>query len=493
MKQAFYSLIILTAMIPSLSFAYQGSELALFTPWKYIDQELKTFFSSQSLTNEQELGDFDVTFDPLTWHLKGVEVRAQANYQSGPVTENSYQLSASNMKIIFSLQSMSVDQVIQKVINGAIVNVHVQATCGPIILTQPSAQISGELGFQASGQTVTTEINQFGLSWAPDSWSISTVICSGPGGFDDELREQLVQQLQTADGVKSFISQALEEKIQSEVGSFLDTLIKPQAIPASGSTTPLTIQLRDLQTFPQGALATGAIVWSGNPDEQNILPLKLDQLPSQVAASSQPVIVTPTEGWSDLISAQLNAAPLELSYSLNQNSSFQNVLDCWLLKLFLWPDLLHYSSQSPFQVVVQTPQDLGLRWNNNGSATFQTSTTGFVTSVRSRRQWVYLLLSGSFQGTATPAIQDGNFSLKIATTTSKLGLKFGTEYVKYFAPSTFIASTIQKSVQSYLSNGISFQTALPSFDLGSFGTAKFQAWQGIGDGLILTPLELVHR
>jgi hypothetical protein len=169
------------------------------------------------------------------------------------------------------------------------------------------------------------------------------------------------------------------------------------------------------------------------------------------------------------------------------------ILRCWLLKLFLWPDLFHYSSSSPFLVVVQTPQDLGLQWDNNGSARFNVATTGFVTSIRQKKQWRYLLLSGQFEGTATPAIQSGNLSLGIRTTNSNLNLKFGPDYVKAFSPNTSISGSIKKTVQNYLASGISFQTTLPCFDLGAFGTAKFQGWQGIESGLIMTPLELVHR
>lgn len=485
-----YSLIISSFLLPSMAFCFGGAQVGLFTPWSFVDQKLQQFFSSSSVQGIQQLGDFDVTFDPLTWHISQAQVQASARYQSGPLTPQSYDLATTNMNIVLTVQKMSVDQVIQKIINGTIVNIHVQATCGPFTLSQPAAEVYGQLGFQIAGSEVQTKINRFDVSWAPGSWSISDVPCTGPSGFDVTLKEQLIEQLKSGDTVQSFIPQALSEEIQRQVGAVLTELAKPHALPVSQSATPLTLDLQSLQASDAGILAIGDLVWSGNPDETDIRPLPVEAMPSAITESTAPVVISETATWNDLIQAQLKAGPPLIEIHLNQIKSFQRILDCRLLQLFLWPDLFHFKKYSRFDLEIQNPKGLGLQWQNNGSAILDVAASGWIESIRAGKLWKYLEMQGKFHGSATPQVTDGRLHLQINSTQSSIAVQFDRDYVKAFSPNQHLSASIQKNIKGYLASGISYDTDLPQFDLGPFGFARFNRWNSVAPGWIGIPLSV---
>ena len=153
----------------------------------------------------------------------------------------------------------------------------------------------------------------------------------------------------------------------------------------------------------------------------------------------------------------------------------------------------HYKKNSPFQLEIQNPKTLGLKWQSNGTAMFHVMASGWVNSTRAGRFWKYLEMQGKFQGTATPQVSNGHLNLQIASTQASLAVQFDRDYVKEFSPNTYLSSSIQKNIQSYLASGISYATDLPEFDLGPFGIAKFNGWKAAGQDLIAIPLKLVAK
>jgi hypothetical protein len=175
---------------------------------------------------------------------------------------------------------------------------------------------------------------------------------------------------------------------------------------------------------------------------------------------------------------------------LNQLPSFQRILDCRLLQLFLWPDLFHFQKNSRFDLEIQNPKALGLQWQSNGSALFDVFVSGWIESSRAGKLWKYLEMQGKFHGTATAQVAGGHFHLQIVGTQSSMAMQFDRDYVKAFAPNQHLGSSIQKNIRSYLASGISYETDLPQFDLGPFGIAKFNGWKSVAPGLIVIPLSI---
>ncbi len=468
-----------------------GTGVALYTPWPFFQESLRKMLSSYSTTAQQSVPDQLWKSHSLDWHISGISWSTQSAFKVGNKTANSYHLFSKNLKMAITVNKVWVDQIIQRVINGVTLNVHVQAQCEPIQLHQSNAEASATVIYDFSEQAIATQIADLQLHWPAGSWAISTIKCQGPAGLDQQLQDELENELKTAEPLLPTLQAGLEQTLQTNVNLLVQKLKLPTALTVPGAPLPLLLTFKNFQSMPSGLLVFGNLNWAGNNVGQ-MTPLPLTRVPTQIKDSHVPVILTPTEGWSELIRAELAAAPPSQRLSLNQLPAFQSLLSHRLQQFFAWPDLLKYKKNDPFSAVIQSPTLGKLQWTTTGTLAMELKTSAWIQSVRAGQKWNYLHATTQGSASFIPQLSEGVFKIKAQALPTNLTYTFGEDYIKTFQPSTRISSSVTTKLSQMLQAPLLLSVQLPTLELGPTGTARFNGWQALPDDLIAIPLKVIQ-
>ena len=468
---------------------YQGTEALLFTPWSVFTKSLQSFARPQK-TFQQNLTDDTWKIGQFNWRLSGAQWKIVSDFDSSSPSNTQFALQSKSLAITAHVQQASIDQIIDQVVDGVIFHIHVKASCGPIDLSQSTAQVQARLSYQFGPQNISTHMDQFNLLWAPSSWSISPFTCVGPSGIDQAIQQQLAAQLQTADGIQPWIQNLVSNYIQTEVNSDIDLLRAPKTLPLPAGSAPVQLTFANFETNDQGVLTHAQLIWDTKKVNPKFRPLTLTAIPASVSMQNASLFL-PQDGISDLLNAQLQARPLWTKVNLNNQDSFEKILDSRFLQFFVWPDLFNYSKSDPFFLSVQKPAALNLHWQKNGSAQTSIKTKAWIQAQRDGSWWNYVLLSGTASGQLSPKIQQGKFKLTVQMNTSDFAAQFGETYMAHYNPNTWIATSVIQDFINNMGQNYQYSFQLPSLDLGALGKAQASSWKGVGQGLINIPFQII--
>ena len=475
--------------VPSLG---RGAVVALFTPFAFFEKSLQSFMTTASTQDEASFPDQIVNVEGLNWHISGIKYQIHSEFTQGRLAADSYDIQSRNLKVLISIQRISVDQVLRTNQGGISLDVHVQAACAPIQLAQNSAIASARISYQFSPQSISTDVTQFNFQWPKQTWMISSLNCQGPSGINYKIQTALANNLQSADTLKPYIQNALALKIQDQVDNIVDQIKRPAPIIVPGSPLNLVLSFKQFQITKVGLLSYGQISWNGAPDPSRVTALGIDDVPPELVQATSPVLITSNQGWTHFIDAELDASPETAKVNLNQQKSFSDILKNKVLEFFLWPDLLNYTPATPFSLAIDTPKLNSLDWQSNGSAQVQISPSAWMQVTRQNKLWNYIKLYGQARASISPQIIDGKFKVIARIQNSSIHYQYGSEYVNQFGPNQFISPLIINQLSKNLETSFVFSNSLPSFDLGPIGVARFNGWVPIHSGThIAIPVQII--
>ncbi len=472
----------------------QGAIVALFTPFAFFQKTLQSSMKSYVAQDQASFSDQVVNVDGLNWHISGLNYLIKSEFTQGNLAPESYDIQSRNLNIAVSIQRIWVDQIIRTNQGGISLDVHVQATCGPIQLLQNSAMASARISYQFSPQSISTEITQFNFQWPAQTWMLSSLNCQGPAGIDSKIQTALANNLQSADTFKPYIQNALSLKIQDQIDSIVEQIKRPTPIVVPGNPLNLALSFKQFQIAKLGLISYGQITWASNPEPNRITPLEISDVPAELANSTDPVLITANQGWTNFIEAELAATPGTARVNLNEQASFSKILKSNWLEFFLWPDLLNYYSNSQFNLAIGTPKLNSLIWLKDGTAQIQISPTAWIESNRQSKTWNYVRLFGQARAAIAPQIIDGTFKVMISVQNSSIHYQYGSDYINFYHPNQHISPMLINQLSKNLERSFVFSNPLPSYDLGWLGVARFNGWVPINSGShIAIPVQIIPQ
>ncbi len=474
-----------------------GAEMALYIPWPVFTSSLVKVLQTFTTVDQETLADQTITVNGLNWQLSGIGSNVNSGFSVSQPSANSFPIQSKNLSIGVSIQRLAIDQIVAKTVGSATVNVHVQAVCGPLLLKQISAQAQANIIYLFSDTALKTTVSQFNLAWPNKSWDVGTVSCQGPNGLDQELKNALIQQLQSADSFKALIQDKLAAKIQDEVDTVLSSLKTPTSVPVNGNPLPLRLSFSRFAAGKSGLMIFGKLDWSESGAAIDVRPLVLTGVPPELQNSTSPQLITLNHSWEDVLEAELVAYNRDTPFDLNAEPSFQSLLESRVKQFFVWPDLYNYNGQSKFVFLLHTPQVQNISWQADGSAQALVTSSGWIQSQRSSpnttddtlKTWNYVALNGKGQAKIEPSISHGQLTFTAVASGTDLHAQFGDEYVKTFAPDTYLAPTLLKQLKATLETPLTQHIPLPALSMGPLGDAKLNGWNSIANGLLAMPVE----
>lgn len=462
-------------MIAQVALASQ-SKAQLYLPWPMLNTKLNTVLSGSNSNYSTKVAASTINADGIFWHITNIVYNGTTKKPVSHTNGSQLDFQADNSALKVTAEEISVDQIIEKVVNGATVRIHLQATCGPLTFTQPNASIASTFNIDWSTGSPTALLKSTALSWAQNSWVIQDFTCQGPEGLPQILKDQISERLKNADDFKPYLTEFLTSRVQTLVQDSLAKIRDPLTLQAGSSHQ--TFKVGKFFNVPQGLIADLTI--STNSSDPILPPVGLPS-PALLSSlsSTTPTMIAPKTLFEQIVRDELNSRPTTIKSDLQQNASFHALMQDRVKQTFGWSDLTKYDKNAPFPLTIFRPKFEGVTLTSDGKLRSTFALNGIVQSYRDGKWWSWLSIGG--QATAEVQLTVANGTVKYATNMnpSAAVIDYASDYkVKYKKDSPPPADRMKEALtgpQSALSGTYQF----PIINLTDIGSYKLSSMKWI--------------
>lgn len=464
-KSAFFrSALTALAVFSTNSAEARESASTLHIPWPLIEAELKSTIDNGAAPWRSTLPDTAIVVSGWTWNLSGLRVDAQVTADAPVVTGSQLFLRASKLSARLGVDRISVDQIIEREVSGALVRIHLQASCGPIRLIQEQAQAEATLAMDWSSGSPVAHLANLGLAWSPGTWVVSEFSCEGPRGFGDLLRDEILKRTKEPSEIKPLLADWLGKELQVRLQDSLQKMKSPLSMGTGDGQLPLRVGT-------MSPASTGLLVNLLLGEASPVPPT--GSLPSNNLLASlpkdAPVLLGSLDVLDVLVQNELKSQGEIVTIDARTISSLKTLLNSRFLQFFMWPDLFNYAKNSPFYLRLKIPQDVHLTTGEEGLLSATLPIQAVLQSKRDGAWWDYVTAQGKADATIDLRVSAGQLSIQTSLDNPRVSIGFGKEYKKAYGSTGWLpTSSIRQGLQGPQS-ALSGTRTLPDVDLGSAG------------------------
>lgn len=400
-------------------------------------------------------------FSASSWNLNIPRVTIHAES-----TAPKYQIDSQKVIVLFDklnlrvqIQSLSIDQVVERVVNGSVLRLRIQSTCSPISVTNEGVQVSALLPWRTIDNLPTPVLETMNIDWNDESWTVSELKCSGPMGIDAIFLGQLNTILKDRAFLRSLVFDKIKNEIQNQWLGFHQSLMS-----GTSSLLPVSpgglLKLDRIAIWNQKGLGVLGRLLPSNSEPEFLI--KFQKIKEEFSEAQKIVLPKPFV----LFHAQQRIQQTQIDkINLRQNSSFMSLLRSRFLQFFLWPDLMNFRKDAQFEIGFKSFHNLTLDWKRKDSIQVGGNLNAHMFGERERTLYPYLDLAFGFSINAQ--IKQLGTKLEISAENPQINYKyrFNKDYSDRFSNSTHISSRIIKKAKTALVESIKIRTEIDIGDL----------------------------
>lgn len=475
-------------MIPHFSEAAQeasGLQVRLSIPWTQIQDSIQSEVRNSNafvkdLSNSVlQVGEFRALVPNGSIEFTGLQ---RINSKMG---ESRFDFSATNTRLRIRIPSFKIDQEIERPIEGGVIRVRVQATCGPLQLSQVFNTVSGLYRFNLQDLRLIGAFESLTIQPDPAQFDMQDMTCQGPQGIDSFIRQSILEFAKSPTFLSAKVREFVEPFLQKELNENIQLLISGLQIPGNALGSKSKLVLRSAEQTPKGLRAQ--VDWVLDTRSNTLLPAPETPADDSDFGSRMDLQMTKA-GFELLLRRYLETQPEWTKLLANDFEDFQGLLDSRFKQFFVWPDLFNFSGKDKFPILVQKP-DVQTFQLNGTNLRLKAKTTAWLQAPRDGQLWYYVALMAQLNGDFVPTISGGSLKLQSKNVQTQSQIGFGQDYVNRYNPNMYIASSVTAPLVDNLVKDKAWSFALPQVKLSSSLTVKVQSYrlQGSTMHLLLGP------
>lgn len=424
--------------------------IAVAAPWGFLQNELHTFvqqevqkslkFTSPSRTIIVKgvgllMGEIDV-------NLIGLNSDAKMGY-------NGIQFLGNSLQMLAQVRGLSIDQVIERTVEGHNLRFRIQGQCGPFKVRFSQGQAGTRFMWRPAEEGLQLTADYLQVDIPQEKIAIEELKCQGLEGLGAGVESEIVTLLADPRKIESLIKVPLLERLNNLISS----------------------KWSQYQLGQMYQIQKNGIVFyrTTNLEFDSDLSLAQYQIPDPASTASaasvlSPMVIMTEKNLNAFIEIRIYKSS-HRKVDVSAIPEFSRLLKSKFQQFFVWPDLKNFSKSAKFELETVDTQNLTV--NQSGGVY---SVGGVAVSVlRGERGGVlrdYLNLTHRIQALVDPVIGDGKLTLKIHDVRSTGGWKFSEAYVKSFHPTERIGLPIQKKLINAITADRQVELALPVTELG---------------------------
>lgn len=476
-RTRFFLMKFVAGIFSSQAFAGAATTAQLHLPWPLFESELQSVMAGESVAPEAPqnpapwratLPDTSVSVGGLKWNLSGVRVDAQVTSERPLFDGSRLFVRATKLSMRLGVDKVSVSQVIEREVSGALIRVHLTASCGPIRLIQEQAQTEAGFNLDWSSGEPIARLAAFGLAWTPGTWSVSEFACEGPQGFDKLLRDEILKRVKEPTELKPLIADWLASEVQSRLQTALGKVKEPLALTTGQGRVPMRVG----RMTPASTGLVTDILFGDSQEIPPASPLPHEQVLAELPKDA-PIFIGKMPVVEHLVQAEMGARDAITTVDLRTFSSFKSLIGSRFLQFFVWQDLFNFTKESPFWLRVKTPKELRFSVDGEGNLTSPIPLQAVVQSQRDGKWWDYVVVNGNAKATIQVVLKDGVMSLQTSLDQPNVDIRFGDAYVRQYQPGGWLPTSSIRSAIKGPQSMLSGSWPWPDVDLGVAG--KFRS------------------
>lgn len=454
----------------------------LHVPWKLLQERLRAIVnesapdgSGASTSIGNRLISVPYDGEQITWNLSGGSLSASVRVDSSEMGPDRASIAISGARAHVVLDSVSVDQVIERNVGGVVVRVHLNAVCGPIVIDQTDASAKAAFAISWTSGSPAATLSSLDLGWAPGSWTFNDFTCRGPSGFDALVREGLASYLHDPAELKPYVEQYVAANLQSSIDATLVRLRTPFVVDR-GSREPITLTVGALSPASTGVIADLTLRTDSKTTPLPALPVPSASVLTKLS-SSQPALIGGIDVLEFIVARKLAEQDRYYRMNLQDVPAFHKLMHSRLAQLFAWQDLWHYPKDYPFYLNVYNPGELALKRTGASSLSSSIPLKAVIQSYRDKQWWTYVTTSGTAGATVGLSVSRGVLSYATTIDSLKISSQYGAAYAKkYNKKKAKLPDDVVSKALVGPQSGLSGSMQFPDIDLQQAGQYRISSF-----------------
>jgi hypothetical protein len=442
--------ILLTNASQSYASSTVESEIELVLPKtfqeKMIEQKWKSLASEKFNINWQ-IPDQILQTSTVDVKLQDLHLDV-STFLTKPQVSSNLVLSSSNLSGTIKAGTVSVDQYVEREMNGIIGRFRIQAECKDVVLTAVTNKVKFSVAVKPStdGKTLSGELQDLDLSWQPDAWQIGDLNCTGAVGFDDMIRQQVLDMAKDSTKFTQALKPELITYLESYLKSYNFDIGKERQLITSRPDIKASMIADSIQDLSDGTKLKGRVIVIFNkaPDTaKTVLTLK----DANLNAISNASVRVPEKLLPTLMQKGFAANTWMESLKSSSIPGFSSIMSSRIKQFFAWPELTRYSKSTVFPFQLYSDKDMTLK----GSALKYDISGKLIAQMlapRSSGDVPMMRFSIPFSSKLSFTAKEGVLTTTAKNTDVSLGYVWDENYVrKYNAKTKFMRSTVEGKIQ----------------------------------------------
>ncbi|WP_413290729.1 hypothetical protein [Bdellovibrio sp. HCB337] len=422
---------------------------------------------------QRDLFHFEWNFDDQVYEtpdvkvlLTGIHLELNSRLQKPAVDTggDSVILQSRDLEATLTINSVSIDQWIEREIGGVIGRFRVQARCQGVSLRMLPGKALFEMRLSPvfEGGRVRARVDDISLTWAQDGWSVSALNCTGAAGFDDIIRAEILKQVADSTLVNKYKA-AMIEYVQNYVSRQSFDFSHSKSLDNIRPDIHASIRITRFEGQQENALLRGVIrIVFDRSSEKDV---SLDLTGKSLGSISQTALRLPEQLVPVIAKRAFPAKSWSKRVSSREIPGFSTLMQSRLAQFFVWRELIRFSKSAEFLFDVTNAKALTL----SGADLSYKVTNTLNAKMYAPRDGKYVPFMDFIIPVSSDldvTLADGKLTAKFSNVEIDLKHRWDPTYIERYHPyRTFARDKILESVRDGIRKGTQFSFELPEIPL----------------------------
>lgn len=393
-------------------------------------------------------------------------------------------LESRGLEANLTLDSVSIDQYIEREIGGVIGRFRIQARCENVNLHMKpgKAVLTMKLSPVFDRSLLRAQVDDANLSWTPDAWEVGALNCTGAQGFDDIIKEEIAKMTGDASIVTSQKAK-LMEFVREYVSSKSLDLSTPRNLVTSRPDIQVSLRVTNFSGTESNAVVRGLLrvvfTQTRSTEQVNL------QLGTGGLGSSQTPVLRIPESFVLAVAKQAYAGNSWVErVSSDEIPGFSTLMKSRLTQFFVWRELMNFSKSAKFLFDVYSPKNISVT-GRQLSYDVKAPLYAKMYAPKSGKYVPFMNFTVPLESKVKLSLNNGKITSKFTNVALEINEQWDPDYVAKYNPSKkFASSKIESRILS-AAEGKTLSYTLPAIPVSDDISLILQRAQSIKDGDLL--------
>lgn len=412
--------------------------------------------------------------EPYATVVENIHVKMDYQYKVEPEKNEfaKYSFHAQLQNLSMNVEKVVTDDVIMPQLGNIHINIGINGECRNLLIEHVGEPVSmdGQLEVVNVAGKLFIKVNNLVVDF-DHNWSMQVNDCHGPHGYDQTLKQAILEFLKDKNFIGNYLGQQLQGKLNAVATELTESVLQPHVIQV-GEQAELRLEPGEVFLEKQtGLLKVKGLVLSQfeEADQPNHVPFVIED---EAKVKDSGFVLSPK--FLKVLSTQFYQNKVyKYSFASKDIDGFNRLMSSRFYQFFLFPDLMNFDRKSNFQFdgFLNANPDVSIIGGQLGYLWFAIQGSARVDMLApTERGYVpYIHFQSDIRAKGWISIHREQLYIGLYRPTMNLNHQWNKDYVTLNRPSQRFSKNyfLGKIIEAFTE--MRFNYELPQFDVHSFG------------------------